>query len=73
MKNRHIGQVSFNSGAYESGLWEYATQEEHGEFSRYVKRLIERDRQEKRSNFIAIPSSLSLEEDEDIRAAGGFL
>lgn len=44
MKARHIGQVSFNlRDGYESRLYEYATRTDHGEFSKYIKRLIERD------------------------------
>lgn len=44
MKARHNGQVSFNlRSAYESRLYEHATKAEHGEFSKYVKRLIDRD------------------------------
>lgn len=41
---RKTGQVSFNlRSAYESRLYEHATKTEHGEFSKYVKRLIDRD------------------------------
>lgn len=41
---RKIGQVSFNlRSAYESRLYAHATKTEHGEFSKYVKRLIDRD------------------------------
>lgn len=45
MKERHIGQVSFNLfDEYEKGLWDFANQKEHGRFSQYIKRLIEKDR-----------------------------
>lgn len=41
---RKVGQVSFNlRSAYECGLYAHATKSEHGEFSKYVKRLIDRD------------------------------
>lgn len=41
---RKIGQVSFNlRDGYESRLYAHASKPEHGEFSKYVKRLIERD------------------------------
>lgn len=41
---RKTGQVSFNlRSAYESRLYAHATKTEHGEFSKYVKRLIDRD------------------------------
>lgn len=41
---RKNGQVSFNlRSAYESRLYAHATKTEHGEFSKYVKRLIDRD------------------------------
>lgn len=44
MTERRVGQVSFNlRSAYESRLYEHATKTEHGEFSKYVKRLIDRD------------------------------
>ena len=45
MKKRHVGQVSFTlSNTYEQKLMEFALRPEHGPFSQYVKRLIERDR-----------------------------
>lgn len=41
---RKIGQVSFNlRDGYESRLYAHASKTEHGEFSKYIKRLIERD------------------------------
>lgn len=41
---RKIGQVSFNlRDGYESRLYSHASKTEHGEFSKYIKRLIERD------------------------------
>lgn len=44
MTERRVGQVSFNlRSAYESRLYEHAYKTEHGEFSKYVKRLIDRD------------------------------
>lgn len=46
MKERHIGQVSFNLlNDYEKGLFIHASKKEHGGFSQYIKRLIERDRE----------------------------
>ena len=43
-KARHNGQVSFNlRSGYEKRLYEHAYKPEHGEFSKYIKRLIERD------------------------------
>lgn len=41
---RTIKTISFAANEYEYGLLEYATKPEHGPFSQYVKRLIERDR-----------------------------
>lgn len=44
MKERHIGQVSFNLlDEYEKELFKHATKEVNGKFSKYIKRLIERD------------------------------
>lgn len=43
-KPRTIKNVSFADSDYEQGLLEFATKPEHGPFSVYVKRLIERDR-----------------------------
>lgn len=41
---RKIGQVSFNlRDGFESRLYAHASKTEHGEFSKYIKRLIERD------------------------------
>lgn len=41
---RKTGQVSFNlRSGYEKRLYEHAYKSEHGEFSKYIKRLIERD------------------------------
>ncbi|KQL37102.1 hypothetical protein [Psychrobacillus sp. FJAT-21963] len=74
MKDRHIGQVSFNLlDEYEIGLLKHATKIENGKFSKYIKRLIERDREGKKVTHIANPQALIIEEEEDVRAAGGFL
>lgn len=44
MTERRVGQVSFNlRSGYERRLYEHANKTEHGEFSKYVKRLIDRD------------------------------
>lgn len=44
MKARHNGQVSFNlRDGFERRLYEHARKPDHGEFSKYIKRLIERD------------------------------
>lgn len=44
MRSREVGQVSFNMrDGYERRLYEHAHKTEHGEFSKYIKRLIERD------------------------------
>ena len=72
MKERHIGQVSFNLlDEYEKDLWEYATKKQHGKFSQYVKRLIEQDRIGKRNiyNDVLVPE----DSNEDISAAESFL
>jgi|GEM_PF-3614906 len=74
MSGRNIGQVSFNSGVYENDLWEYATQKEHGTFSQYVKRLIERDRESKKATHCVLPQDTNIHYiEEDAHAAGGFL
>lgn len=44
MAGRKVKNVSFSDNDYENGLHEYASRPEHGPFSVYVKRLIERDR-----------------------------
>ena len=55
MKARHIGQVSFNlRDGFEMRLYEYAYKTEHGEFSKYVKRLIERDMTQARAPTVAV-------------------
>ncbi|QIG62549.1 hypothetical protein [Sporosarcina phage Lietuvens] len=41
---REVKSVSFADTDYERGLLEYASKPEHGAFSGYIKRLIERDR-----------------------------
>jgi len=72
MKKREIGQVSFNmTDDFERGLWEHAVKKG---FSKYVKRLIDRD-----MNNTPIPMSTTIEVevhkemDEDKEAAKGFL
>lgn len=43
-KVRQVGQVSFSMrSGYEKRLYEHAHKPEHGDFSNYVKRLIDRD------------------------------
>lgn len=72
MKERHIGQVSFNLlDEYEVGLLAHASKKEHGRFSQYIKRLIDRDRQ---GNNIS-PFEFEPVQDlgEDVKAAKTFL
>lgn len=72
MKDRHIGQVSFNlMDGYEKELFKYAYKEEHGEFSKYVKRLIERDREGRIAH--ALPKIQKEFIEEDVCAANTFL
>ncbi|SER86951.1 hypothetical protein SAMN05518872_102412 [Psychrobacillus sp. OK032] len=70
-KTRHNGQVSFNlRSLYERRLYEHAYKPEHGEFSKYIKRLIERDINGVAASFNA-PVNDSIEiSDDDV---GGFL
>lgn len=73
MKERHIGQVSFNLvDEYERNLYEHAIKKEHGKFSQYIKRLIERDREGVKVNYHVLPQD-SADDKEDVNAAGSFL
>ena len=55
MKARHVGQVSFNlRDGFEARLYEYAYKTEHGDFSRYIKRLIERDMSQARAPSVTV-------------------
>lgn len=72
MKERHIGQVSFNLlDEYEKGLWVFANQDKHGKFSQYIKRLIEQDRNGHRN--IILPMDPVQDLNEDKSAAQAFL
>lgn len=75
MKERHIGQVSFNLlDEYEIGLFNHANKKEHGKFSQYIKRLIDRDLVGNRATSVSPIISHIIEEDEEnVRAAGSFL
>jgi len=68
---RHNGQVSFNlKSRYEKRLHEHAYKPEHGEFSKYIKRLIERDL----NGIVPVvntPVAVGIEIDDD--DVGGFL
>lgn len=61
-KPREIKGVSFSMvDDFERGLYEYATAGERGSFSKYVKRLIERDRAGAVRPVSASPSVVSTE------------
>lgn len=71
MKTRHNGQVSFNlRSGYEKRLYEHAYKPEHGEFSKYIKRLIERDINGVAASFnTPVIDSIEISDDD----VGGFL
>lgn len=74
-KDRHVGQISFNlRDCYEKELFNHAYKAEHGEFSKYIKRLIDRDRESDKvistsNNHPTTPNN----SEEDVIAAEGFL
>lgn len=72
-KKREVGQVSFSMiDSYEKGLWDHSAKQ--GAFSKYVKRLIDRDinNSDYPVNLIGEVIPLS-NKNEDKEAAKGFL
>lgn len=68
MKKRHNQPVSFNlTDAYEKELLAFALKEDHGPFSKYVKRLIDRDRTGKNahSQHTTIPQTVHAHEEKE--------
>lgn len=77
---RKIKSTSFNvNDEFEKELLLYAEQKENGNFSRYIKRLIVKDRDNENvahipvSNGVIPFSPIANREDEDIEAMEGFL
>ena len=69
MTERRVGQVSFNlRSGYEKRLYEHATKTEHGEFSKYVKRLIDRDLRAEDTSLTSQITARATVEDVDINA-----
>ncbi|WP_438310740.1 hypothetical protein [Sporosarcina sp. FA9] len=80
---RVVGQVSFSKvDRFEKELWEWATKEEHGEFSPFIKRVLveARERERKYSMIKVVEGKMGIVEyadpvnvNEDKEAAKGFL